>query len=116
MARAPEPAVLTTLDTLFVDVPIVAVDADRQPVDLAGLPVRLAFVAKGTQPGAGDWHAATWNTAATAAGLLIGPDAGITYPPGRYVAWWTVDGPNGETPARPAPGPGAEPLLIIQET
>ena len=95
---------LTTLDTLFVEIPISAVDADSAPVDLTGLPVQLAFVPRGTVPGDADWHDAEWNTAGTRARLLIGPaNGGIVYQPGKYRPWWTVtDDP--EVPARPAPG------------
>lgn len=110
-ARTVAPTVLTTSDTLFVDVPISATDEDGVPVDLSRDQVALAFLPPGQIPTEGDWLAATWNAAATKASVLVGPGpGGVIYPPGRYVAWWTVTD-NPEVPARPTVGG-----LTVKET
>lgn len=102
MARVTLPVEMTTLDTLFVDVAISAVDEDRQPVDLSADPVKLAFMPPRQAPGDNDWVVASWNADASVASILVGPDGVVQYPAASqaYVAWWTV-GDNPEKPARP---------------
>lgn len=61
--------------------------------DLTQFPADLALVAEGVEPGAADWHAATWLAPepgdAPEASLVIG-GTGVAYPAGEYIAWWRL--------------------------
>jgi hypothetical protein len=62
------------------------------PDSVAGLPVRMAVLPRGQDPGEDDWKTAEWVSGATAARILIGPgspDIG-QLGEGIYVPWVKV--------------------------
>lgn len=67
--------------------------------------VEVAFMAPGVDPAGPDWHAASWETAATSyyARLLVGPVGGLVLAVGTYHMWIRItDAP--EVPVLEAPG------------
>lgn len=99
-----QPERISSTSTVMVHVPISATDFDTGlPVALGALPVRLAFVARGTKPGAGDWKVAAWSADGKKARILVGPlNNGLLLVARSYDVWWRVtDLP--EVPEQPAP-------------
>lgn len=60
--------------------------------DPSDYPVRVALLADGVRPTAGDWHAATWTTTEGVhyAVLLVGPGGAVTPTPGVYRTWTEI--------------------------
>ncbi|MFZ3592313.1 hypothetical protein [Streptomyces sp. BH104] len=74
------------------------VPASAPGVDVTTFPVKIAVVAHGDNPAAGEWHEAEW--ADGKARILIGPDSTITLTPGTYRVWIAVDPPGVENIVR----------------
>lgn len=66
--------------------------------DPTGLPVSVAFPARGVEPDTGDWQVGVWFDATTAS-VLVGPGGGVSLPAGKYDVWLKVEGSQ-ETPER----------------
>lgn len=96
---------LSYLSLEYVEAEVSATTPDGQPIDPAGLPVSLAFVAVGAEPGDLDWHTAVFLRETSSQdpgarpgvfGVLIGPGA-LVLDRGDYDAWHDTP----DTPERP---------------
>ena len=84
-------ATKSVLSTVFIKSQITATVNGVYPYNPTADVVEAAFVAPGTNPGALDWKAATWETKGTtySARALVGPGPGavINLPVGTYRMW-----------------------------
>ena len=63
--------------------------------DPTSFAVRVAVLADGVRPEAGDWHAAEWRTidGVPHASILVGPGGAVELEPGAYHAWVEITAP-----------------------
>ncbi|GGV37060.1 hypothetical protein GCM10010293_40720 [Streptomyces griseoflavus] len=80
--------------TEYLHIPVTA----PAGIDLTSTPVRIAVVAHGDNPAAGEWQTAEW--ADSQARILIGPDSGTLLTRGTYRVWIAIDPPGPENIVR----------------
>jgi hypothetical protein len=88
---------LSSLSTVYVQVPVEATVNGISDYNPTGDPVLLAFLPPGTNPGVSDWKPGSWQSVAATSGTvflaqcLIGPGTGgVTLTPGTYRIWVKV--------------------------
>lgn len=95
---------ISSLSLEYVKVPVSGTESG-DTIDVSGLTVRMAFVAIGAEPVAGDWKTASVETAdgRYLARCLVGPAGTVTLADGTYQPWIEItDSP--EVVKRPAAG------------
>lgn len=90
-------AVIPASSTEYLHVPVTATPAGTS---LTGAPVKIAAVAHRNNPGADEWHTATWD--GTTARILIGPGTSLALEAGDYRVWIHIDPPGAEAVVRRA--------------
>jgi hypothetical protein len=99
------PLVIPSLSTEYIRVRVSAIGSG-EPVNPTTVPVSMAFMEDGVEPGSSDWNAGIWDTDATTdpptyyALCLIGP-GGVVLGDGQYRVWTRVED-TPENAARPA--------------
>lgn len=87
---------LSSLSTVFVQVPVEATVRGRSDYDPTGDPVAMAFMPPAANPGTLDWHDGSWQSVASASGAvflaqcLVGPADGVVLATGTYRIWLKV--------------------------
>ncbi len=84
---------MSVLSTQFFPVQISSV-VSGAPYDPTNDTVQFAFVAKGVEPGSGDWNVGQWDDSSGpyyTAKVLVGPlNGGVSLGVGNYVAWCKI--------------------------